>query len=96
MKHRSGAKKIKYEYHMIKGLRKFLESIEFWEEIQSIIPGRIKRARPRPKLMLSIQYPTTSGLKCIAKSGSSVQEVFIVTSFPEKLTRRLEALSEKN
>lgn len=90
MKYHSGGGKIKYQHRMIKGLRKFLEGIESWEEIQTIIPGRIKRARPQHEIVLSVQYKTESGLKCLAKSGSEVQEVFIVTSFPDRVKERLE------
>jgi hypothetical protein len=74
---------------MIKGLLKFLESIEDWEEIQGIIPGLIKPSKSS-ELELTIQYITPSGLKCLAKSDGAVQEVFFVSSTPEALKTKLE------
>jgi hypothetical protein len=42
MKHRGKSSKLKYEHALIEGLRPLLESIAPWEEIHSIIPGRIR------------------------------------------------------
>lgn len=92
MKHR-GSSKIKYEHEMIKGLRKLLESIEDWEEITSIIPARIKPIKAvEPRLRLTVQQRTPTGFKCLARSGSAVQEVFIVSSKLEALQKKIEAL----
>lgn len=77
---------------MIDGLRDFLESIETWEEIKSIIPGRIKPIDKSHVLRIKVQYQTTDGLKCLALSGNAVQEVFIVSSEPMLLWDRLESL----
>ena len=74
---------------MIKGLLKFLETIEDWEEIQGIIPGLIKPSKSST-LELTIQYITASGVKCLAKSDGAVQEVFFVSSEPEKLKIKLQ------
>jgi len=84
-----GSSKIKTEHSMIKGLLKLLESIEEWEEIQGIIPGLIKPSKSST-IELTIQYVTTSGVKCLAKSDGAVQEVFFVSSEPEKLKNRLQ------
>lgn len=96
MKYRAGNSKIKYEHGMIDGLRELLETIEPWEEIRSIIPGVIKTSKSRHKLLLRIQYETPTGLKCQARGGLAVQEVFFVTSEPEKLQKRLEQFTAKD
>ncbi|MBI4120360.1 MAG: hypothetical protein HY454_02740 [Parcubacteria group bacterium] len=89
MKHR-GSSKIKYEHHMIQGLRQLLEQIEPWDEIKSIIPGEIKPAKSHKPLSLGVKYNTPTGIKCLARSGSAVQEVFIVTSNPKAFKQHLE------
>ncbi len=76
---------------MIDGLRDLLERIESWEEIVSIIPGEIRPAKGSGSgLRLEVKYPTSSGLKAIAKSTTAVQEVFFVTRAVEALKERLE------
>lgn len=88
MRHR-GSSKIKRQHTIIDGLEELLETIESWEEIQSIVPGRINSIRSRQALTLTIQYNTPSGVKCIAKSGSATQEVFVATPKPEEFRKRL-------
>lgn len=98
MRHRAGgSSKIKYEHHMIEGLRDFLEQIEEWEEIESIFPAVIERASIKQKETFSfkVRYPTPTGVKCLAKCRTAVQEVFIVTKNPEAFRRRLEAFRPK-
>lgn len=75
---------------MISGLRELLEQIEPWDEIKSIIPGKIRPARSAGQLILKVQYNTSSGVKCLAQSNSAIQEVFIVTPQPELFKQRLE------
>jgi hypothetical protein len=91
MRLRQGSSKIKYEHGMIDGLRAGLEAIESWPEFRSAIPGVIRPTRSAGALQLRVQYATASGLKCLAKSGSAVQEVFFVTDDPVALKRRIEA-----
>ena len=72
--------KIKYQHHMITGLRELLESIEAWEEIITIIPARINRTKTnRSGINLKVQYATKTGLKCIAQAAGTTQEVFIIS-----------------
>jgi hypothetical protein len=80
---------VKLQHGLIPGLRKFLEKIAWWDEISSVNPGGIKQRAGSGAFSLRIQYRTKSGLKCIARSGSVVQEVFFVTSDLEGLERRL-------
>lgn len=91
MKYRGKNQKIKYEHSMIKGLAKLLESIQHWDEIKTIIPGRIKPSKNLTQLHLLVQYMTNNGIKCLAK-GEGVQEVFFVSPNPEELIIRIEKL----
>jgi hypothetical protein len=91
MRLRQGSSKIKYEHGMIDGLRTELEAIEDWPEFRSAIPGVIRPTKSAGTLHLRVQYATASGLKCLAKGGSAVQEVFFVTDDPAALKRRIEA-----
>ncbi len=94
MKYRKGNSKIKYEHGMIDGLQDLLERIEPWEEIVSVIPGEIKPAKGSGSgLRLEVKYPTSSGIKVLAKSTTAVQEVFFVTRHPEELKAKLRSLN---
>lgn len=96
MKHRKGgSSKIKYEHHIIKDVRAFLESIEDWGEIKSIIPGRISPRKASHELLVTSQYTLKNGLKCLAKSGAAVQELFFVTDEPEILSEKLRKKQDK-
>lgn len=82
---------------MIQGLRELLESIQPWPEITTIIPGRIKPTKGAGvSLHLTVQMPTTSGLKCLARRSGQIQEVFIVTRQPSELEKRLRSLSARS
>lgn len=95
MKHRAVTAKIKYEHAMIQDLRKFLESIETWPEITSLIPGRINRTKGTVGTFhVTVQYPTRTGIKCIARRSGTAQEVFIVTNAPEAVSAKLKRLFE--
>ena len=85
MKHRKN--KIKRQHGIIKGLRKFLEKeVSSREFVSGIIPGEIKVGNSTGEnLKIKYQYETQSGAKLIAVSGNSIQEIFVVTSDPEKL-----------
>jgi len=82
-----GSSKIKYEHSIIPGLREFLEAeLEPLEHVRTIIPGRIKKTKKlAPKLHVRFGYPVRGGAKILAYSSGAVQEVFVVTSRPEKL-----------
>ena len=81
---------------MIEGLRKLLEKIEPWEEIKTIIPGRTNRSKSVRKLEIRIQYDTKDGVKCIAQSRASVQEVFIVTTNRDAFKQHFKELTESS
>ena len=80
---------------MIKGLRDFLEvRISSLDYVEGVIPGEIKvGSATGENLIVKYKYSTVSGAKLIAKSGSSIQEVFVVTKFPDKLKKVIDELS---
>lgn len=90
MKYRKN--KIKTEHSIIKGLRRFLEdNVSVLDQVTGIIPGEIKVGRSTGEnLAVSYKYNTRSGAKLIARSGTSVQEVFIITKNPEELKTVIE------
>ncbi|MCK5391464.1 MAG: hypothetical protein KAJ31_03475 [Deltaproteobacteria bacterium] len=90
MKHRKN--KIKRQHGIIKGLKKFLEhNVSSLDSVEGIIPGRIKVGKtPGENLIVSYQYSTISGAKLIARSGTSVQEVFVITNDADKLKEVIE------
>lgn len=93
MKYRKN--KIKREHSVIKGLKKFLEKeISPLKSVKGIIPGEIKVGKSTGEnLVVRYKYHTVSGAKLIATSGSSIQEVFVVTSSPETLKKVVEKYS---
>ena len=94
MKHRKN--KIKRQHGIIKGLRKFLEKeISSREFVSGIIPGEIKVGNSTGEnLKIKYQYNTGSGAKLIAVSGNSIQEIFVVTSAPERLKEVIDSYNE--
>lgn len=95
MRHRK--LKIKRQHGIIKGLQKFLEeNISTLKFVDGILPGEIKVSNATgEKLIVKYKYSTISGAKLIAKSGKSIQEIFVVTRFPEKLKEVVRALEGK-
>jgi hypothetical protein len=79
---------------MIKGLREFLEdNVSLLDFVDGVIPGEIKVGNATGEnLIVKYKYGTVSGAKLIAKSGSSIQEVFVVTKFPDKLKKVIDEL----
>jgi hypothetical protein len=76
---------------MIDGALELLESLSELDVVTDIIPGVIEPARAREKDAV-YQYETKTGCKLILKGGGAVQEVFVVTEFPE-LVREWAALA---
>ena len=89
-KYRNG--KIKLEHHILEGLGKYLADMAEWEEVESIIPGRISRHnKGRGSKGLFLKYKTLSGYKLLYKNGTSVQEVFVVCSDYEAFEERFKS-----
>ncbi|MEM9316621.1 MAG: DUF2103 domain-containing protein [Pseudomonadota bacterium] len=91
MKYRKNSK-IKREHSMIEGLEKRLQEIESWPEVSSITAGVITPRKGTSKFDITVQYPTETGLKLLAKHQGSVQEVFLVTPSPDVVAARVSDL----
>ncbi|WP_297476011.1 DUF2103 domain-containing protein [Thermococcus sp.] len=70
-------KGVKREHHFLKGLEKPLEEIAAIPGVKKVIPGRIYASDSRG-FEVKVSRETKTGLKLIAKSDGSVQEVFLV------------------
>ncbi len=70
-------KGVKREHHFLKGLEKPLEEIAAIPGVKKVIPGRIYASDSRG-FEIKVSRETKTGLKLIAKSDGSVQEVFLV------------------
>ncbi|MEQ9552150.1 MAG: DUF2103 domain-containing protein [Coleofasciculus sp. G3-WIS-01] len=67
------------------GLIPVLERLTSYTGIQTITPAVIGRARShRPRLELKVSVPIRGGHKIIARSGKTVQEVFIITELSKR------------
>ena len=68
----------------IVGLVPILKNLSSLEGIKTITPGVIARANSKStKLRIHISCLTNNGFKLIARKGSNVQEVFIVTKLEQ-------------
>ena len=78
----------------IDGLIPVLERLTYEDGIQTITPAVISRARGHsPHLRLKISAPIRGGFKVIARSGKSVQEVFILATLTqEQLAEAIDAV----
>ncbi len=86
MRYRDGV--LKVEHGILPGLRDVLQELaDQDEDVQSIVPGRIyvTRGRPGGALRVRASTLTQTGIKLIAKLGSSVQEVFVVCDDPARV-----------
>ena len=70
-------KGVKREHHFLKGLERPLEEIAQIPGVKKVIPGRIYASDSRG-FEIRVSRETKTGLKLIAKSDGSVQEVFLV------------------
>lgn len=86
--------KIKQEHTIIDDIYPLLLKVSDLDEVHSIIPGRInRRSGSGIQPYLQLKYHTPSGIKLIAKTSSSLQEVFVVTDFPETTMELLKGMS---
>jgi hypothetical protein len=79
-KYRDG--KIKREHTVIERVWPVLEQMATCETITSIIPGPISRLNTKG-FEVTFQRFTETGLRLLAKNGSAVQEVYVVTTAKE-------------
>ena len=69
----------------IEGLIPLLKEIAKETGIKSITPGVIYKSKGRASnLKARVSVATTSGFKLIARKGTQVQEVFLVTNFKKE------------
>lgn len=85
--------KIKQEHTIIEDVLPMLEDIALSRLIKSIIPGRINRRKGSGvPAYIQLKYNTQSGIKLIAKNSESLQEIFVVTDYPDKTMEYLKKL----
>lgn len=96
-KHKYRQGKLKLEHHIIEGFRDVLEKIASLEYVEVVIPGRIYTKggkASKGEKQIKFQYPTKSGAKLLIKKGITIQEIFVVTSEPQKLKEYIENLKD--
>lgn len=68
----------------IHGLIPVLERLLGFPGIQTITPGVLSRVKGHsPQLQLRVSVPIRGGFKVLARSGKTVQEVFILTTLTQ-------------
>ncbi|BAD86342.1 hypothetical protein, conserved [Thermococcus kodakarensis KOD1] len=87
---------VKREHHFLKGLEKPLEEIARIPGVKKVIPGRIYASDSRG-FEIKVTRETQTGLKLVAKSDGSVQEVFLVVDKADRkgVWREIESLAEE-
>jgi len=77
---------------VVPGVGEALREISGWPGVESVVAGRISKVKHRyPALSVTLQTSTVSGVKCLARIGQAVQELFVVTSQPAAVEQRLKA-----
>jgi hypothetical protein len=75
---------------VVHGVDVALREISTWPGVESVVAGRISKVRHRyPALSVTVQTSTVSGVKCLARIGQAVQELFVVTAEPADVSQRL-------
>ena len=75
---------------VVRGVDDALREISAWPGVDSVVAGRISKVRHRyPTLSVTLQTSTVSGVKCLARVGQAVQELFVVTDRPAAIGERL-------
>jgi hypothetical protein len=68
----------------IHGLIPILERLLAYPGIQTITPGVLSRVKGHsPRMQLRVSVPIRGGFKLLARSGKTVQEVFILTTLSQ-------------
>ncbi|NJE26261.1 hypothetical protein E3E22_06425 [Thermococcus sp. MV5] len=87
---------VKREHHLLKGIEKVLEEISALKGVKKVIPGRIYSSDSRG-FEIKVVRETLTGLKLLAKSNGSVQEIFLIIDKAdrEKVSKEILQISEK-
>tara|TARA_Y100001968_G_C18772408_1_gene442810 strand:+ start:170 stop:472 length:303 start_codon:yes stop_codon:yes gene_type:complete len=68
----------------IEGLIKWLKKIAHSEGVKTVTPASLSKTKGRgEKLIIKVTVKTNEGFKLLARKGTLVQEVFLVTSLDE-------------
>src|SRR2546430_9012303 len=82
--------RIKRQHGRVGGLDAILDRIvKNCPFVSRIVPGRIKVRRGKTPPSFKIQYPTPAGLKCLYTGTGTVQEVFLICSDSDAVTKWL-------
>ena len=74
----------------IEGVIKWLKKIAEKEGIKTVTPASLSKTNGRgEKLVIKVTRKTNEGFKLLARKGTLVQEVFIVTTLEEKKIKEL-------
>ena len=74
----------------IEGLIKWLREIAEKDGIKTVTPASLSKTNGRgEKLVIKVTRETNEGFKLLARKGTLVQEVFIVTTLEEKKIKEL-------
>ena len=74
----------------IEGLIPILQKLALDNNIKTITPAAISRARGRsPKLIIRLSVKTINGYKAIARKGKTAQEVFISTDLSKDELKKI-------
>ncbi len=74
----------------VPGLLAILGKLVQYPGIQTVTPGVIGRVRGHaPHLRVKISVPIRGGYKLLARSGKTVQEVFVVTPLSQEALSKL-------
>ena len=66
---------------VVSGVEEALREMSSWPGVESVVAGRISKVKHRyPRLTVTAQTGTVSGVKCLARIGQAVQELFVVTA----------------
>ena len=78
----------------IEGLIKWLKRIAEIDDIKTVTPASLSKTKGRgEKLIIKVTRKTNEGFKLLARKGTLVQEVFIVTTLEEKRIKELIEIS---
>lgn len=92
MSGRHRVKGVKREHSIIAGLLPILERIAAQPTVSALIPGRISVTRAASaSLHLRLGPSTMTGFKLTARRGTMTQEIFVVTTCPDRVIEFLRA-----